>query len=102
MSEQASISKGIATRYAAALFGLAEEQGDLETLSKNVETLMKSLKDSDDLNILISSPMYNRDEQENAITAIAQKMGLTGTVTNTLSLMASKRGCLFFPYFWQC
>ncbi len=53
MSEQASISKGIATRYAAALFGLAEEHGDLETLSKNVETLMKSLKDSDDLNILI-------------------------------------------------
>ena len=34
MSEQASISKGIATRYAAALFGLSEEQGDLETLSK--------------------------------------------------------------------
>ena len=61
MSEQASISKGIATRYAAALFGLAEEQGDLETLSKNVETLMKSLIDSDDLNVLISSPMYTRD-----------------------------------------
>ena len=58
MSEQASISKGIATRYAAALFGLAEEQRDLETLSKNVEILMQSLKDSDDLNILISSPMY--------------------------------------------
>ena len=90
MSEQASISKGIATRYAAALFGLAEEQRELETLSKNVETLMKSLKDSNDLNILISSPMYTRDEQENAITAIAQKMGLTGIVTNTLSLMASR------------
>ena len=59
MSEQASISKGIASRYAAALFGLAEEKGDLETLNNNVETLMKSLKDSDDLNILISSPMYN-------------------------------------------
>ena len=71
MSEQASISKGIATRYAVALFGLAEEQGELETLGKNVKTLMKSLKDSDDLNILISSPMYTRDEQENAITAIA-------------------------------
>ena len=95
MSEQASISKGIATRYAAALFGLAEEQGDLETLSKNVETLKKSLGDSDDLNILISSPMYTRDEQENAITAIAQKMGLTGIVTNTLSLMASKRRLFF-------
>ena len=86
MSEQASISKGIATRYAAALFGLAEEQGDLGTLSKNAEILMKSLKDSDDLNILISSPIYTRAEQENAITAIAQKMGLTGIVTNTLSL----------------
>ena len=99
MSEQASISKGIATRYAAALFGLAEEQGDLETLSKNVVTLMKSLKESDDLNILISSPMYTRDEQVNAITAIAQKMGLTGIVTNTLSLMASKRRLFVLPTF---
>ena len=40
---------------------------------------MKSLKDSDDLKILISSPMYTRDEQENAMTAIAQKMGLTAS-----------------------
>jgi len=61
VSDKASISKGIATRYAAALFGLAEEQEDMETLSKNVETLMKFLKDSVDLNILISSPMYTRD-----------------------------------------
>ena len=99
VSEQASISKGIATRYAAALFGLAEEQGDLETLSKNVDTLIESLKDSDDLNILISSPMYTRDEQENAITAIAQKMGLSSFVTNTLSLMASKRRLFVLPTF---
>ena len=99
MSEQASISKGIATRYAAALFGLAEEQGDLEILSKNVERLMKSLKDSNDLNILISSPIYTRDEQENAITAIAQKMGLNDIVINTLSLMASKRRLFVIPTF---
>ena len=99
MSEEASITKGIATRYASALFGLAEEQGDLETLSKNVEILMKSVKESDDLNILISSPMYTRDEQENAITAIAQKMGLNDFVTNTLSLMASKRRLFVIPTF---
>ena len=99
MSEEASISKGIATRYASALFGLAEEQGDLETLSKNVETLVKSLKESEDLNILISSPMYTRDEQENAITAIAQKMGLNDIVINTLSLMASKRRLFVIPTF---
>ena len=64
--------------------------------------LCEILKRKDDLNILISSPMYTRDEQENAITAIAQKMGLTGIVTNTLSLMASKRRLFVFPHFWQC
>ena len=99
MSEQDSISKGIATRYASALFGLAKEQGDLETLSNNTETLISSLNDSADLNILISSPMYTRDEQQNAITAIAQKMGLTDIVTNTLSLLASKRRLFILPTF---
>ena len=39
MSEQASTSKGIATRYASALFGLAIEQDDVLTLEQNVGIL---------------------------------------------------------------
>ena len=45
MSEQASTSKGIAERYASALFGLADEQDDILALEENVRILKQALVD---------------------------------------------------------
>ena len=99
VSEQASISKGIATRYASALFGLANEQDDVITLEQNVGILKEFIAKSVDLNRLISSPIYSRGEQQNAITAIARKLDLNSTMTNTLALMAAKRRLFVVPFF---
>ena len=43
MSEQASTSKGIATRYSTAVFGLSDEQDDIQTLEQNVGILKEAL-----------------------------------------------------------
>ena len=99
LSEQASISKGIATRYASALFGLANEQDDVITLEQNVGILKEFIAKSVDLNRLISSPIYSRGEQQSAITAIARKLDLNSTMTNTLALMAAKRRLFVVPFF---
>ena len=99
MSEQASTSKGIALRYASALFGLANEQDDLPTLEQNVGKLEDSIAESVDLNRLISSPIYSRGDQQSAITAVAIKLGLSSIMTNTLSLMAAKRRLFVVPTF---
>ena len=99
MSEQDSTSKGIAKRYATALFDLADETDDIPTLEKNVTTLKRSIDESTDLNSLISSPIYSREQQKSAITAIAKKMGLSSVMTNTLSLMAEKRRLSLVPTF---
>ncbi len=97
MSEPASISTGIAARYAAAVFDLSQESNDLKGLESDVETLGQALADSDDLKNLISSPIYTRDQQQTAIAAIAGKMGLSGTTTSVLGLMASKRRLFVVP-----
>ena len=99
MSEQASASKGIASRYASALFGLANEQDDLPTLEQNVGKLKDYIAKSVDLNRLISSPIYSRGDQQRAITAVADKLGLSSIMTNTLSLMAAKRRLFVVPTF---
>ena len=99
LSEQASISKGIATRYASALFGLANEQDDVKTLEQDVGILKEFIAKSVDLNRLISSPIYSRGEQQSAITAIARKLDLNSTMTNTLALMAAKRRLFVVPFF---
>ena len=48
MSEQASTSKGIAKRYATALFDLANETDDIPTLEQNVNILTQSIDESSD------------------------------------------------------
>ena len=99
MSEQDSTSKGIAKRYATALFDLADETDDIPTLEKNVNSLTQSIDESADLNSLISSPIYSRDQQKSAIGAIATKMGMSGMMINALCLMAEKRRLFVVPTF---
>ena len=99
LSDQASTSKGVAKRYATALFDLANETDDISSLEKNVETLTQAIDESTDLNSLISSPIYSRDQQKNAIGAIAKKMGVSAVMINTLSLMAEKRRLFVVPTF---
>ncbi len=99
MSEQASTSKGIATRYASALFGLADEQDDISSLEKNVRVFKHAIGQSADLSHLISSPIYSRDQQQSAILAISKKLSLSSVMTNTLALMAEKRRLFVVPFF---
>ena len=97
VSEPVSISTGIAARYATAVFDLAKEGKSLPALEKDLDALDAALGASDDFKSLISSPLYSRDQQGAAITAIAQQMKLSGTVANTLALMASKRRLFVVP-----
>jgi F-type H+-transporting ATPase subunit delta len=97
VSEPASISAGIAARYASAVFEIANEGKSLTALEGDVDALDAALKASADLRDLIGSPVYTRDVQASAIAAIAAKMGLSVTVRNTLALMAGKRRLFVLP-----
>ncbi|MEM9031095.1 MAG: F0F1 ATP synthase subunit delta [Pseudomonadota bacterium] len=97
MSEAASVSTGIASRYATAIFELSKEAGGLTTLGSDVAALGEALAESAELRSLIASPVYSREEQGRAVAAVASKLGLTETVASTLGLMASKRRLFVLP-----
>ena len=97
MSKSASMSSGVATRYAKAIFSLAKEDKKLEALGKDLSSLSDALKISEDLRNLISSPVYSRSQQELAIAAISKKMKLTDLMQNALGLMSSKRRLYILP-----
>ena len=97
VSETASISSSIAGRYALALFELAKEQSAIDALANDTETLSAALQSSDDLQSLISSPVYSRDEQGNAVTALSGPLGLSALMANTLGLMAANRRLFALP-----
>ncbi|MGP9789029.1 F0F1 ATP synthase subunit delta [Roseinatronobacter sp. NSM] len=98
MSEPASISSGIAARYATAIFELAKESKSLKALEADVDALDGALTESADLRTLITSPVYTRDQVATAITAIASKMKLSQNVAGALGLMAQKRRLFALPH----
>ncbi|QBF30885.1 F0F1 ATP synthase subunit delta [Thalassococcus sp. S3] len=98
MSEPASISGGIAERYATAIFDIAKENDNLSGLESSVNDLTAALDDSSDLRDLISSPVVSRADQGAAITAIAKKMGVAPVMRKSLGLMAEKRRLFVLPY----
>ena len=97
LSEPASISSGIASRYATAVFSLAKEDKKLKPLEADVDALDGALTGSADLRALVSSPVYSRAEMGQAISAVAKKMKLQPVMVNTLALMATKRRLFVLP-----
>lgn len=97
MSETVSISTGIASRYASAVFDLANESGGIAALEQDVDALDAAMAGSTDLRALISSPIYSRDEQGAAMGGVSKAMGLTVTMQNVLALMAQKRRLFVLP-----
>jgi F-type H+-transporting ATPase subunit delta len=97
VSEPASISTGIASRYAAAMFELSRDQGEMSQLEADVDTLDAALKDSADLRTLISSPLYSREELARAVDAVGAATGLSQSFRNLLGLMAQNRQLFVLP-----
>ena len=97
MSEPASISSGIAARYATAIFEISKEDKSLAKLGANITDLAAAIADSADLRDLIGSPILARADQKNAIQAIAAKMGLQPVLQNGLGVMADKRRLFVLP-----
>ncbi|MEL6170192.1 MAG: F0F1 ATP synthase subunit delta [Pseudomonadota bacterium] len=97
MSEPASLSSGIAERYATAVFELVKDDQSLPKLEADVAALTAAMADSDDLNAMISSPVYSRDDQKSAIMAVSTAMDVSPTLANTLGLMATKRRLFVLP-----
>lgn len=97
VSGSATFTSGISGRYATALFELAKDAGQIETVESDLNALEAALNESEDLSALIRSPIYSRAEQGRAIGAVAEKMGLSSLVANTMGLMASKRRLFALP-----
>jgi len=101
VSEPASISTGIAKRYATAVYDLAKETNSVQAIETDITALQDVMAQSDDFNALIHSPIYTRDQQGAAVSALAKKMKLSDVMSNTLALMAQKRRLFVLPQLVQ-
>jgi F-type H+-transporting ATPase subunit delta len=81
----------LALRYATALFELADEQGALDAVAKDLATLEAMLAESEGLREAIRSPVLSRARQSAIVTAIAERAGLAELIRKLLGTLARNR-----------
>ena len=81
----------MAGRYAAALFELAKEQGQLAQVEADLKSFQAMLDESEDLRRLVRSPVISADEQAKALSAILGKAGLSALSVNFFRLITRNR-----------
>ena len=88
METSGGIRASLAGRYASALFDLAREQRQIESVSTSLEALSQALADSKDMSELVDSPLVSRDAAGKAFAAIAPQLSLDPITANFLGVLA--------------
>lgn len=91
MENSGGIQASLAGRYATALFELARDQKQLETVGTSLAALRQALSDSEDFRALTTSPLISRDQATKAVAATAQAMRLDPITSNFLGVLAQNR-----------
>lgn len=82
------IRASLAGRYASALFDLARDERQIESVSRSLETLKAALAESPDFKALTTSPLVNRAEAAKAVAATAGALSLDPLTTRFLGVLA--------------
>jgi F-type H+-transporting ATPase subunit delta len=95
-SETTGVS-GLAERYAAALFDIADERRILDEVASDLRQLRAMLATSMELSRLVRSPILTRGEQGKAISALATHAGFSLLVRDFLTVVAKNRRLFAVP-----
>lgn len=87
MSSATKVSSTAAIRYAAALLDLAQKKKSLDTVSSDLKELQNMIKGSDDLTLLIASPLFNKKQKQSAMMALAEQAGFDALTKNFLNVL---------------
>lgn len=85
------IVSGVIERYALALFELAQENNSVDAISADLKRFAGLVAESDDLALLVRSPVFGADEQVRAVSAVLEKAGIHGLAAKFIALVARNR-----------
>jgi F-type H+-transporting ATPase subunit delta len=97
LASEATGVSGLAERYAAALFELADERRMLDEVASDLRQLRAMLAASPDLARLVRSPILTRREQSKAVAALVERAGFTPLVRDFLAVVAKNRRLFAVP-----
>ncbi len=95
MSSLKSFSTETSERYARALFELAKEKSELESIEHNAKNLIELYNKSEDLKNFFKNPTKDLKVQDQAIDKISEMMKFSKTFKNFLLVLVKKRRIFF-------
>ena len=91
MQGSSGMTAGLAGRYAAALFALAHDKGQLAAVGASLAKLGAALDASAEMRAMTVSPLVPRAEGERALLALADGLGLDRLTHDFLGVVARGR-----------
>jgi F-type H+-transporting ATPase subunit delta len=91
LAAQHTGTAGLAARYAAALFELADEAKQLDSVAADLKTVKAMIEGSTDLRRMVRSPVLSRAQQGGALAAVLQQAGIGDLVRRFAALVAENR-----------
>ncbi len=82
-------AKGLAGRYASALYALASDSGKLDPVVADLKDLAALLVDNEDLKSMVGSPAITWNEQMNGITGILERAGADALTVKFVGTVAA-------------
>ncbi|MDC3953591.1 ATP synthase F1 subunit delta [Polyangium jinanense] len=90
-------SETIARRYARAVFELGKELKNLPVIARDLADFSASFEKSDELRMVLSSPLIAEEQREALLKEVGQRMSLSETALSTLRLLAKRRRLSALP-----
>ncbi len=88
METSGGIQASLAGRYASALFGLARDERQVDSVGRSLDALASALVDSREFAELVASPLVSRKDAAKAFAALAPQLGLDPITANFLGVLA--------------
>ncbi|MBK5264212.1 MAG: F0F1 ATP synthase subunit delta [Alphaproteobacteria bacterium] len=91
MENSGGIQASLAGRYALALFELARDSKQLDSVGQSLATVKAALEQSKDFQALTTSPLVGRDAAAAAVKAVGESLKLDQLTRNFLGVLAENR-----------
>jgi F-type H+-transporting ATPase subunit delta len=91
MAEHKAHGRGVAERYATALFELAMEERAVETVSRDFAELKSLLAGSPELARLVKAPVFSAEQQKLGMDAVLRRMEAAPLTVRFILTLAAKR-----------
>jgi F-type H+-transporting ATPase subunit delta len=97
LADESTGVSGLAARYAAALFELADDRHALDEVAGDLRELRAMLIASGDLLRLVRSPVLSRAQQGKAMAALAENAKLSKLTADFIAVVARNRRLFAMP-----